>query len=102
LKELCETIMYKSHYAMKRLAEIDGVTAPVFRAPHFKEFTVGFAKGTVERLHRRLLKLGVHGGKDISAEFPELGEAALYCVTETHSTADIDMLIDALGRAVKE
>jgi glycine dehydrogenase subunit 1 len=101
LKELCETILFRSHYAMKRLAEIEGVTTPVFRSHHFKEFTVGFSEGKVGRLHKKLLELNIHGGKDVSTEFPELGETALYCVTEIHSRADIDKLTNALQRAVK-
>lgn len=103
LRSLCETILYKSHYAMKRLSEISGVRAPLFNAPHFKEFVVnidgsGFSIG---ELHRRLLEFNVHGGKIIKSEFPELGESALYCVTEIHSKEDIDRLVDGF-RAVLE
>ena len=98
LRELGETIMSKSHYAMQVLGKIDGIKTPVFKAPHFKEFTVNF-DGTgrpVSEVHRGLLERQVHGGKDISKEFPELGESALYCVTETHSKRDIDKLASAL------
>jgi len=98
LRELGETIMSKSHYAMQVLGKIDGVKAPVFKAPHFKEFTVNFdgSGRTVSEVHRGLLERHVHGGKDLSKEFPELGESALYCVTETHSKRDIDNLASAL------
>ncbi len=96
LKELGEVIMLKTHYAMRRLSEIDGVRTPVFQASHFKEFTVNFANRRVGGVHERLLKRKVHGGKDVSKEFPELGETALYCVTEVHSKEDIDALADAL------
>ena len=102
LKELGETIMSKSHYAVQVLEKIDGVKAPVFKAPHFKEFTVNFG-GTgraVSEVHRGLLEHQVHGGKDISKEFPELGESALYCVTETHSKEDIDSLVSALEKVL--
>jgi len=98
LRALGETIMSKSHYAMQVLGKIDGIKTPVFKAPHFKEFTVNF-DGTgrpVSEVHRGLLERQVHGGKDISKEFPELGESALYCVTETHSKRDIDKLASAL------
>ena len=36
------------------------------------------------------------GGKDLSAEFPELGQSALLCVTEYHDQADIDTLVAAV------
>lgn len=100
MRELGETVLQKAHYAMRKLSEIDGIRAPVFKSAHFKEFTVNFdgAKASTDRINSRLLKDGVHGGRDISMEFPELGETALYCVTELHSKADIDLLADSLKR----
>lgn len=97
LRELCESIMYRSHYAMKLLDELPGVRVPLFSSPHFKEFVVNIDGSglTVETLHRELLKYDVHGGKIIKKEFPELGESALYCVTELHSKEDIERLADA-------
>ena len=96
LKELGEATMLKGYYAMKRLSEIEGVKTPVFKSPHFKEFTVNFVTNQVNAVHEKLLKHNIHGGKDVSKEFPELGETALYCVTEVHSQKDIDALADAL------
>ena len=55
----------------------------------------------VKSILDNLLKLKVHGGKDISKDFPELGQSALFCVTETHSKADIDTLVDALEEVVR-
>ncbi|RLI28381.1 hypothetical protein DRO50_03115, partial [Candidatus Bathyarchaeota archaeon] len=54
----------------------------------------------VEKVHRELLRRGVHGGKNVSKEFPELGETALYCVTEMHSKEDIDKLAEVLGEVL--
>lgn len=94
LRELCESIMYRSHYAMKLLNDIHGVKAPLFNSPHFKEFTVSFndSKFDIHHIHRELLKRGIHGGKIIKNEFPEFGETALYCITEVHSKSDIERL----------
>ncbi len=102
LKELGETIMSRAYYAMQVLAKVDGVKAPVFKAPHFKEFTANFDETgrTVGDVHRKLLECQVHGGEDVSKDFPELGETALYCVTETHSKEDIDLLVSALEQAL--
>jgi glycine dehydrogenase subunit 1 len=98
LRELGETIMYKANYAMRLISEIDGVKTPVFKSAHFKEFTVNFdkAKTSVKEIHKKLLQNKVHGGKDISKEFPELGQTALYCVTETHSREEIERLAEIL------
>jgi len=104
LKELGETCMIKARYAMRVLSEIGGVKVPVFDAPHFKEFTVNFSTTgkSVQHVHEDLLLYGVHGGKDVSKEFPELGETALYCVTEVHSKHDVDRLATALREVLKE
>jgi glycine dehydrogenase subunit 1 len=98
LKELGEACMVNAHYAMRQLMRIEGVRAPVFDVPHFKEFTVNFdkAKKSVQKVNEDLLYYGVQGGRSIAGEFPELGETALYCVTEAHSKHDVDRLATAM------
>ncbi|MGO8683161.1 MAG: aminomethyl-transferring glycine dehydrogenase subunit GcvPA [Thermoleophilia bacterium] len=96
-KEIGETCIARSHYAAQRLAAISGVTIKL--SPAFvKEFVVNFDGGgkTVAAINKALLEKGIFGGKDLSAEFPELGQSALYCVTEYYSQADIDYLAFAL------
>ena len=97
LRELCETIIYRAHYAMKALNSLPGVRAPLFKAPHFKEFVVNYDESglTAKEVHELLLEHGVHGGKIITGEFPELGQSMLYCITEIHTKADIDRLVEA-------
>jgi len=104
LRELGETIMYKANYAMRLLSKIKGVNTPVFKSVHFKEFTVNFDSAglSAKEVNEKLLKMGVHGGKDVSREFPELGQTALYCVTEIHSKEDIELLAKLLERIVKD
>ncbi len=100
IRELGENVMARSQYAIKQLSRIKGVKSPVFKSPHFKEFTVNIDETgkKVATVHKRLLtKYGVHGGKNVSREFPELGQTALYCVTEVHSKEDIDRLAQGLG-----
>jgi glycine dehydrogenase subunit 1 len=103
LKELGETIMYKANYAIKLLSELKGIKTPVFRSTHFKEFTVNFDKAGLgaNEVNERLLKHHIHGGKNISKEFPELGETVLYCITEIHSKQDIDQLAETLKEILK-
>ncbi|RME82892.1 MAG: aminomethyl-transferring glycine dehydrogenase subunit GcvPA [Caldilineae bacterium] len=99
MAELGESIMTRAAYAMRRLDALPGVRAPYFRAPHFNEFVVNFDESgkTVQQINRALREHGIFGGKDLSREFPELGQSALYCVTELHSQADIDRLVDTLS-----
>jgi len=102
-KELGQHIICKSNYAMRKMNEIEGVKCPVFNSAHFKEFTVNFdnSNRSVKEVNKQLLKAGVHGGKDISMEFPELGQTALYCVTEVHTKQDIDRLTEALAEILE-
>lgn len=103
MAELAEGIMARSQYAMAHIARVCGVRAPVFQAPHFKEFTVNLDRSgkRVAEVNRQLLERGILGGKDLSQEFPELGQSALYCITEVHTRGDIDGLVDALQEMVK-
>ena len=101
--EIGEGIMCRSRYAMMEMAKVKGLEAPVFQSPHFKEFVVNFdgTGKTVEEIDRALSARGIFGGKDLSEEFPELGNSALYCVTEVHTKGDIDRLVSALREVVE-
>jgi glycine dehydrogenase subunit 1 len=101
IKDLSELVASRAHYAMRRLGALPGVRVPVFNSFHFKEFTVQFADKTVEEVNQSLLDNRLHGGKSLAADFPELGEAALFCVTERHTKGDIDRLVSALVEALE-
>ncbi|NLM43873.1 MAG: aminomethyl-transferring glycine dehydrogenase subunit GcvPA [Clostridiales bacterium] len=98
MEELGQNILQKSQYAINRLNSIKGVIGSRFNTVNFKEFVVDFnATGkTVKEINRELLAKGIFGGKDLSSEFPEMGQCALYCVTEIHTKTDIDRLITAI------
>jgi len=102
MAELGEGIMARARYAMQQLDRIAGVRAPGFGGPHFGEFVVDFqgTGRTVAEINRALLAKGIFGGADLSGEFPELGQSALYSVTEVHSQADIDRLAAVLREVV--
>ena len=103
IREVGERIMQRSRYTMMRLSEIEGVKSPLFQSAHFKEFVVNF-DGTgksAKQINKALLDHKIFGGKDISGEFPNLGQSALYCVTEIMTTEDIDKLVGALRKAIK-
>ena len=96
-KELGETCIARSHYAAKLLGELPGVEVKLSPS-FFKEFVVAFdgTGATVAEINKRLLGHDIFGGKDLSVEFPELGQSALYCVTEYHDQADIEKLASAV------
>ena len=97
MREVGETIVRRAHYAARSLERIPGVTLPMGDA-FFKEFPVCYddAGRTAGEVNRALLGHGVFGGRDLSGDYPWLGQSALYCVTEVHSRADIDRLAAAL------
>ncbi|TCP41250.1 glycine dehydrogenase subunit 1 [Tamaricihabitans halophyticus] len=100
-KDVGELILQRAHYAARRIATIDGVRV-AFPSGFFKEFVVDFT-GTgrsVADVNRALRDYGIFGGKDLSRDFPEFGQSALYCVTEVHTQADLLRLVDALSEVV--
>ena len=96
-KEIGKTIIERSHYAAKKIGEIPGVSIR-WPSGFFKEFVVNFAgtKMKVAEINKKLLDYKIFGGKDLSIDFPDLGESALYCITEIHSQEDIDLLVTAI------
>jgi len=99
--EVGRLILARAHYAAHRLGELKGVEIP-FERGFFKEFVVDFSCTgmSVAAINDALRARGIFGGKDISAELPELGAAALYCVTEIHTKDDIDRLVAALKEVI--
>jgi glycine dehydrogenase subunit 1 len=95
--------MQKAAYAMSHLNSLAGVKAPVFGGPHFNEFLVDFSgtSKTVAEINRALLARGILGGKDVSTELPELGQVALYCVTENRTQSEIDRLVRTLDEVIR-
>lgn len=98
IREVGETIMQKAHYTRACLEELPGVSVGPTATP-FKEFVVDFTGTghTVAEVNTALMESRVFGGQDLSAEFPELGQSALYCVTEVTPLEHIDRLVAALG-----
>ncbi len=102
MEEIGRTIMQKAQYAAKRISGLKGVELSL-DAPFFKEFAVNFDQTgkSVAEINKALLAHKIFGGKDLSRDFPALGQSALYCVTEIMSKDDIDKLVDALEDATK-
>lgn len=109
LQQLGEQILQLRHYAESQLGDIDGVRAPRFDAPHFKEFvlslegTVGSTGATINmrEVLKRMQRKHVLGGIPLDRSFPQFGESALVCVTEAHTKEDIDRLTTALRHSLE-
>lgn len=100
-EEVGALILQRSHHAARVLSQIEGIEVR-FPEGFFKEIVVNF-DGTgksVEEINRTLREVGIFGGNDLSADFPELGQSALYSITEIHTLTDIQRLTGALKRAI--
>jgi glycine dehydrogenase subunit 1 len=98
MRELGESMMARTRYAMQRLGDLPGVRIPFAGSHHVVEFLVDFSRTgfTVADINARLLGRGILGGADLSGQVPSFGQVALYAVTEVRTQADIDRLADAL------
>ncbi|NLC26359.1 MAG: aminomethyl-transferring glycine dehydrogenase subunit GcvPA [Fastidiosipila sp.] len=101
MEDVGTTILYNSQYAAKKISEIPGVSLR-FSSPFFQEFVVDFNETnlTVKDINKALLKGKIFGGLDLSADFKELGQSALYCVTEVITKEEIDTLVAKLTEIV--
>jgi len=97
MKEIGETIVESSHYARKKISSIKGLNLPI-QSSHYNEFVINFDQTgqTVAQINKKLLSHNIFGGKDISREFIEYGQSALWCFSEIHSKSDIDKLCSCL------
>lgn len=100
MRAIGEVILDRAHDTAERLAAIEGVDVR-FQPHFFKEFVVTFAGQTVPDVNAALLCRGIFGGQDLTATFPELGHAALYCVTEVHTPDDVARLAEAVEAVVR-
>ena len=75
--------------AADRLGKLPGVS--LVNGPFFNEFVLQ-TKIPAEILQQRCLERGAIAGLPIKKWFPELENASLWCVTETKTKADIDLL----------
>jgi glycine dehydrogenase subunit 1 len=100
MQEIGKTIMQNAQYAAKRLSEIRGVSMVFPEAVFFKEFVVDFNKTgkSVTSINSALLREKIFGGVDLSGQFPEMGQSALFCVTEIHTKDEIDRLVESLKK----
>jgi glycine dehydrogenase subunit 1 len=101
--EIGQAIMARAKHAMQQINTIGGVKAPYFPSTPFQEFVVNFdaTRKSVVEINQALLAQGIFGGLDLSRSFPELGQSALYCVSEIHTQADIERLVGALKGIVQ-
>ncbi|MYB61388.1 MAG: aminomethyl-transferring glycine dehydrogenase subunit GcvPA [Gemmatimonadetes bacterium] len=97
LNQVAELCLHKSHYAAARIADLQGYEL-AFDRPFFKEFVVRTPADPGD-IVTRLAGDGLLAGIDLG-RFPSLGieDGLLIAVTERRTCAQIDRLVEALGR----
>lgn len=98
LQKLGETILKNTAYFKKRISEVAEIP---FDGVNFKDILVRF-EVPYDAIHERLLERNIHGGFYLKQHFPELGESALFAVTETTRKEWIDMLVKSLREIIAE
>jgi glycine dehydrogenase subunit 1 len=103
MAELGGSMMARTRYAIERLSELPNVRVPFAASHHVKEFVLDLTPTgrSVSEVNAGLLDRGILGGKDLSHEFPELGQTMLVAVTEIRTQGDIDALVAALGEVLR-
>lgn len=101
MQEVGLSIMQKTQYAKQQMSKIKDIKINMEQA-NFQEFVVDFnATGKqVKLINDKLLQKNIFAGHDLSQEFPQLGQAALYCFSEIHTKEDIDNLVAALQEEI--
>jgi glycine dehydrogenase subunit 1 len=109
LRELGEMILQLGQYTQQHLNALEGVKAPLFDSPHFKEFVVqiennkgsGSKRLPIRTVLNRIQENGILAGIPLDRSFPDLGESALVCVTEAHTQDAIDSLVETFQKAME-
>ena len=100
LEHVAQACLQANHALTQVLCAIDGVRL-AFTAPRFHE-SVLLLEQPVAPVLDRLARRGIHGGWDLSAQYPELGNALLVCATETKTREDLDRFAAELRVALKD
>jgi glycine dehydrogenase subunit 1 len=102
LVELGELLVQRTDYARSALAAIDGVSL-LHRQPVVREFAISLGVrdlATVRRVIARCAKEHVNPGHPLGFDYPEHPDGLLVAITEQRTRADIDLLVEVLGRAL--
>ena len=93
-RELGELCVQKAHYAFRQITAIPGFEA-AFSGPFFDEFVIK-CPVSMGKLEQHFTQAGIIGGYPLAESYPGMDNAMLFCVTETRTKEDIDLLVAVL------
>jgi glycine dehydrogenase subunit 1 len=91
IRELAESCLRKSHYALSQLTRGDRFSA-AFDRPTFKEFVIRDSADAIDEFVTDALDAGFFAGVPLGRWYPELSDCLLVCVTEKRTRQEIDAL----------
>jgi glycine dehydrogenase subunit 1 len=96
--DLGSNILFMTSYAKDQISKIAGIKTLFPHSKNFQEFIVNFddTGKTVDFINNKLLDFKIFGGYDLSSDYEELGQSAIYCITEKTQKQDIDLLTSKL------
>src|SRR6202011_1041987 len=100
--ELGELLVQRTAYARDALCALDGVEA-LHNQPSVREFGVRLDVAGLEGVRRVIARCqdeGVNPGYALGHDYDEFADGLLVAITEQRSRAEIDRLVDVLGRAL--
>jgi glycine dehydrogenase subunit 1 len=99
LERVAAASMARTRELVAACGRIKGVRVAFPDSPRFHEAVLVLdrpARAVLDGLAARRIA----GGYDLSADYPELGQALLVCATETKTPADVEVYASALGETV--
>lgn len=90
MREVGETVLAHTRYALRSLADVPGLAVPSAALPHFREFALDVSGSG--RSAREWVVLGRLAGIEPGIVIDDA--TLLVCVTEVHSASDIDRLVE--------
>ncbi|HZD33112.1 MAG TPA: aminomethyl-transferring glycine dehydrogenase subunit GcvPA [Candidatus Angelobacter sp.] len=96
MKELAQQNLAKAHYAAEQFKK-SGAKLAFEGAPFFNEFVIQ-TDDDPNAINDKLLEQKIVGGLPLKKFYPELGNASLWCCTETTTKASIDAAAAEVAR----
>jgi glycine dehydrogenase subunit 1 len=97
VQEAAQQSAQKAHYAAREISRLEGFSLP-FSGPFFNEFLVRAPVAASPLLDRLAREKAIDGGIALSRFDSDRPNDFLVCVTETNTRAQIEALVEGLGK----
>lgn len=96
-EQTARACLAKAEYVRKGIAKLPGYALVYPERPIFNEMLVRVRGGDAAAVCEKLARQGILAGVALSRYYPERADQMLIAVTERHTRADLDRLIEALS-----